>query len=191
MLAYALAHLLAVQSSIYDFTVERADGSQVQLDEYRSPVALVVNTASKCGFTPHYKGLQELYERFGPKGLQVLAFPCGQFFSQEFETNEEIQNFVKTNYGVTFPVFAKVDVNGAGASPLFTFLKEGTNGDAVAPAPWAPKGPGEERDVQWNFSKFLVVKGLPKRRYDFTVEPSVIAADIEAVLADLGGKDEL
>jgi len=105
--------------SIYDFSVDDIHGKKVALDKYKDKVMLIVNTASKCGFTPQYKGLEELYEKFHGKGLEVLGFPCNQFGSQEPGTEAEIAQFCELNYGVTFPMFAKVDVNGSSAAPLY------------------------------------------------------------------------
>jgi len=141
-----LARVGSCDGSIFDFTALNAAKQEVSLREFRAPVTLVVNTASECGFTSHYKGLQELFERFGGD-LQILAFPCNQFGQQEPKGDEAVQAFVKSSYGVTFPVLGKVEVNGASAHPLFSYLKEKTDG-AVAPAPWAKSGPGQERDVQ-------------------------------------------
>ncbi|KAJ1630705.1 thioredoxin-like protein [Pavlovales sp. CCMP2436] len=176
-----LARVGSCDGSIFDFTALNAAKQEVSLREFRAPVTLVVNTASECGFTSHYKGLQELFERFGGD-LQILAFPCNQFGQQEPKGDEAVQAFVKSSYGVTFPVLGKVEVNGASAHPLFSYLKEKTDG-AVAPAPWAKSGPGQERDVQWNFSKFLCdSEGVPIKRYDFSVEPSALVPDIEAAI---------
>ena len=110
-------------ASIYDFTVNDIKGKAVRLDRYKGKVMLIVNTASKCGFTPQYKGLEELYEKFHGKGLEVLGFPCNQFGSQEPGSEKEIAQFCELNYGVTFPMFEKVDVNGEKAAPLYKYLK--------------------------------------------------------------------
>ena len=110
--------------TIYDFTVTAANGHDIPLSDYKGKVLLIANTASKCGFTPQYEGLQELYDQYGKDAFMVLAFPCNQFASQEPGTDEEIQNFCKLNYGVTFPVMSKIDVNGDNAHPLFQYLKE-------------------------------------------------------------------
>ena len=129
---------------IYDFTVTTATGDLQPLESYRGEVLLIVNTASKCGFTPQYKGLQQLYEEFHDQGFRILGFPCNQFASQEPGTNEEIQQFCQTNYQVTFPVFAKIDVNGASADPLYKYLTQS-----------APGVLGTEA-IKWNFTKFLI-----------------------------------
>lgn len=138
-------------SSIYDFSVTKAGGSEVSLSDFKSPVTLIVNTASQCGFTAQYGGLQALYTKF-PGKLEILAFPCNGFFAQEPGDDASIQAFVKDTYGVTFNVFAKTDVNGPSAHPLFDYLKEMTSADPVGLASWAPAAAGRERDVQWNFS---------------------------------------
>src|SRR6187431_2415661 len=131
-------------ASLYDITVDDIHGKPVKLAKYKGKVLLIVNTASECGFTPQYKGLEELYEKLHGKGLEVLGFPCNQFGGQEPGTDTEIAQFCELNYGVSFPMFAKVDVNGADASPLFKYLK------AEAP------GMLGSEIVKWNFTKFLV-----------------------------------
>ncbi|MCL6442490.1 MAG: glutathione peroxidase [Alicyclobacillus sp.] len=157
--------------SIYDFTVTTASGEERTLRDYEGQVLLVVNTASKCGFTPQYKGLQELYERFSGRGFSVLAFPCNQFGNQEPGTNDEIQEFCHVNYGVTFPVFAKVEVNGERTHPLFSYLKRSVPGIL-----------GSE-SIKWNFTKFLVNReGEVVSRYAPQTTPEDIAPDIEKLL---------
>ena len=158
-------------SAITEFTVKAADGSDASLEAYRGTVLLIVNTASKCGFTPQYEGLEALHRRFGSQGFEVLAFPCNQFGAQEPGDAAEIANFCTLTYDVTFPVFAKIDVNGAGANPLFERLK------ADAPGLMGSKA------VKWNFTKFLVDRdGRTVRRYAPTTKPEDLAADIEALL---------
>ena len=131
---------------------------------------LIVNTASKCGLTPQFKGLQELYDQYQEKGLEILGFPCGQFNDQEFNDIGETTQFCQMNYGVSFPMFAKIDVNGAQADPLFAFLKE-------------QKGGVLTKDIKWNFTKFLVDgNGQVVKRYAPTTEPSKIEKDIENLL---------
>jgi glutathione peroxidase len=157
--------------SIYDFSVDDIHGKKVALDKYKDKVMLIVNTASKCGFTPQYKGLEELYEKFHGKGLEVLGFPCNQFGSQESGTEEEIGEFCQVNYGVSFPMFAKIDVNGKDAHPLFVWLKDEKKGLLGG-------------KIKWNFTKFLVGRdGQVIDRYAPTTEPKDIADDIRAALA--------
>ena len=134
-------------ASIYDFTVNDIHGKPVKLDRYRGKVMLVVNTASECGFTPQYKGLEAMYEKLHDKGLEVLGFPCNQFGGQEPGSEKEIAQFCELNYGVTFPMFAKVDVNGNNTAPLYKFLKSEKPGLLGSEA------------IKWNFTKFLVDRG--------------------------------
>ena len=157
--------------NIYDFTATSIGGRETSLEEYRGQAILVVNTASKCGFTPQYKGLEKLYEDYADKGLVVLGFPCDQFGHQEPGSEGEIEEFCQLNYGVTFPMFAKIEVNGDNAHPLYKWLrtvKTGLMGSRI----------------KWNFTKFLVDReGNPIKRYGSTTKPEKIAADIEKVLA--------
>ena len=158
-------------ASIYDFTVSDIQGKPVKLDRYRNKVMLVVNTASQCGFTPQYKGLEALYENLHGKGLEILGFPCNQFGAQEPGSEEEIASFCEINYGVTFPMFAKIDVNGDDAAPLYKFLKKAKLGLLGSEA------------IKWNFTKFLVDKdGNVVERYAPNAEPASIAPDIEKLL---------
>jgi glutathione peroxidase len=131
-------------TTLHDFTVDDIGGTPVKLDRYKGKVLLVVNTASKCGFTPQYKGLEALYRKFRDRGLEVLGFPCNQFGSQEPGSEAEIATFCETNYDVTFPMFAKIDVNGDAAAPLYRFLKHAKPGLLGTEA------------IKWNFTKFLV-----------------------------------
>jgi glutathione peroxidase len=157
--------------NIYDFTATTSNGVQQALRSYEGQVLLIVNTASKCGFTPQYKGLQELHEQFNGKGFSVLAFPCNQFANQEPGANDEIQAFCSTNYDVTFPVFAKVDVNGPETHPLFEYLKRSAPGILHSEA------------IKWNFTKFLVNRnGEVVERYAPKTVPSAIAKDIEKLI---------
>lgn len=159
------------QSSIYDFTVRDIKGNEQGMDAYRGKVLLIVNTASKCGFTPQFEGLQQLYKDLHGQGLEVLGFPCNQFMNQDPGTEEAISQFCSLNYGVDFPMFAKVEVNGEGAHPLYKFLKKEARGLM-----------GSEK-VKWNFTKFLVDRsGRVVRRYPPTAKPESIRADIEALL---------
>lgn len=160
-------------SSVTDFDVKLPDGSQTSLAQYRGKVLLIVNTASKCGFTPQYAGLEALYKQFAAQGLEVLAFPCNQFGGQEPGDAAEIGAFCETNYGVSFPLFAKIDVNGPDADPLFDFLKANATGVL-----------GTE-GIKWNFTKFLVRRnGTVFNRYGSMTKPEELIADIQALLAD-------
>ncbi|MBD0383093.1 glutathione peroxidase [Paenibacillus sedimenti] len=157
--------------SLYDIKVQKITGESKSLSDYRGKVLLFVNTASACGLTPHYKGLQSLYEQYQDRGLVVLGFPCNQFAGQEPGTNEEIQSFCELNYNVTFPLFAKVDVKGDHAHPLFTYLVNHT------PEPY------HTGDIEWNFVKFLVdASGNIVKQYSASTEPAAIASDIEELL---------
>lgn len=158
-------------TGITDFAVTGADGAAVSLDRWAGQVLLIVNTASKCGFTPQYEGLEALHRRYANRGFAVLGFPCNQFGAQEPGDAAEIARFCSLTYDVTFPLFAKIDVNGDGADPLFTRLK------ADAPGLLGSKA------IKWNFTKFLVDRaGKVIRRYAPTTKPEQIAADIEALL---------
>ena len=158
-------------SGIADFTVKAADGSPIDMARYAGRVLLIVNTASKCGFTPQYAGLEALHRKFADRGFEVLGFPCNQFGAQEPGDAAEIANFCSLTYDVTFPVFAKIDVNGAAADPLFERLK------TAAPGVLGSKA------IKWNFTKFLVDRsGQVVRRYAPTTKPEDLAADIEALL---------
>lgn len=158
-------------TTIADFTVETNDGGTLDLAEKQGKVLLIVNTASACGFTPQYEGLQKLQEQFGDRGFEVLGFPSNQFGAQEPGSNEEIAEFCSANYGVTFPLMAKVDVNGDDAAPLYKWLRE------------EAKGLMGTKSIKWNFTKFLVDReGEVVRRYPPTVTPAAIAGDIEALL---------
>ena len=160
-------------NTIYDFTAKAIDGNEQSLRDYEGKALLVVNVASECGLTPHYTGLQELHGKFSGRGFTVLGFPCNQFGAQEPGTEADIKSFCETTYGVTFPMFAKIEVNGADRHPLYAFL----TGQQTA-----PEGPG---DIQWNFAKFLVDRsGAVVARFAPPTEPAseeVIAA-IEQVL---------
>ncbi|MGA1798065.1 glutathione peroxidase [Sphingomonas sp. 4RDLI-65] len=158
-------------TAITDFTVKTADGTAVSLEPYSGKVLLIVNTASKCGFTPQYDGLEALHRDYAERGFEVLAFPCNQFGGQEPGDAAEIANFCTLTYDVTFPVFAKVDVNGAGADPLFERLK------SEAPGVLGSKA------IKWNFTKFLVDRdGTVVDRYAPTTKPDDIRKDIEKLL---------
>ena len=162
--------------SIYAFKVKDAQGKEKAVAEYRGKVILIVNTASKCGFTPQYAGLQELYHTFHSQGLEILAFPCDQFGHQEPGSNEEIQQFCQRNYGVTFPVFSKIEVNGSGADPLYKYLTELKPG---------PKG----GDIQWNFTKFLIDQdGNVLERFEPEIKPEALAPIIKRRLTQSFGQ---
>ncbi|KKK36333.1 glutathione peroxidase [Mesobacillus campisalis] len=157
-------------ATVYDFKVKTANGSEKSLSDYEGKVLLVVNTASKCGLTPQFKGLQELYEKYRDQGLEILGFPCDQFNNQEFANIEETTQFCQANYGVSFPIFAKVDVNGVSTEPLFKFLKEQKNG-LLSPR------------IKWNFTKFLIDKnGSVVGRYAPTTEPSKLEEELVKLL---------
>ena len=159
-------------TSVYDFTATPISGKPVPLKRFKDKVLLIVNTASACGFTPQFGGLEELHQTWGPKGLVVLGFPCNQFGSQDPGSNDEIASFCQLNYGVSFPMMAKIDVNGADATPLYRWLA------AEAPGLLGSKA------IKWNFTKFLVGKdGQVVRRYAPQDAPSKLAGDIEAALA--------
>lgn len=157
--------------SIYEIPVQTADGESKSLAEYRGQVMLIVNTASKCGFTPQYKGLESLYRKYAAQGFVVLGFPCNQFGAQEPGDIAEIQKFCSLTYDVTFPLFAKIDVNGSGASPLFRYLKS------------AAKGLLGSEAIKWNFTKFLVDRhGMVLGRYAPSTTPENLEKDVEAAL---------
>ncbi len=157
-------------TSFYDFKVKTISGTDVSLSAYKGKVVLVVNTASKCGLTPQYEGLEDLYQQYGAEGFVILAFPCNQFLGQEPGTAEEIQEFCTTKYNVTFPLFEKVKVNGDDTHPLYVFLKtkqalEGKN------------------DIRWNFEKFLIDrKGNVVKRFSPKTKPEDLKTDIKALL---------
>lgn len=160
-----------MSTSFHTFSVKNASGESVSLKNFEGQVVLVVNVASKCGFTPQYKGLQELYDKFKDQGFNIVGFPCNQFGSQEPGSNQEIQQFCELNYGVSFPVMAKVDVNGATADPVYKWLKES-----------APGLLGTEM-IKWNFTKFLIGKdGQVIKRYGPQEEPKSLMEDIENAL---------
>ncbi|KXU93454.1 glutathione peroxidase [Caballeronia megalochromosomata] len=161
----------AATDGIYRFSAEALDGATVSLDTYRDKVLLIVNTASECGFTPQYKGLQEVYEQFAGRGFEVLGFPCNQFGKQEPGDAGEIGAFCEKNYGVTFPMFAKIEVNGSNAHPLYKYLKDKEPGLLGIEA------------IKWNFTKFLVDRnGKVIKRYAPQTKPESITGDIEKLL---------
>lgn len=160
-----------MNNTIYQFTAINNTGESVELANYQGKVMLIVNTASDCGFTPQYKGLQTLYQQHQAEGLEILAFPCNQFKQQESGSDEEIKQFCDLQFNIKFPLFSKIDVNGDNAHPLFTYLKQS------APGLLGSKG------IKWNFTKFLVNrKGEVVKRYAPTTKPEDIEADILKLL---------
>jgi glutathione peroxidase len=158
-------------TSIYDFKAASLDGAEVSLDEYRGKVLLIVNTASRCGFTPQYQGLETLYRRYRDRGLVILGFPCNQFGAQEPGSAEEIRSFCTMNYEVSFPMFAKIEVNGENTDPLFKYLKA------------QAKGILGSTSIKWNFTKFLVNRqGEVAGRYGSATRPENLTAAIESLL---------
>lgn len=158
--------------SIYNFTVTSISGEESSLEQFKGKVILIVNTASKCGLTPQYKGLQDLYEQYHDQGFEILGFPCNQFGGQEPGTHAEIQEFCQVNYAVTFPLFSKIDVNGPNTDPLYQYLKGQQQGDVV-----------ENTDIQWNFTKFLVDQnGQLVKRFEPKETPAEIEPEISRLL---------
>ena len=163
----------AKMTGIFQIDLSTIDGGQIALAEYRNKVLLIVNVASKCGFTSQYDGLEQLYRKYKNKDFVVLGFPCNQFGDQEPGTEAEIQNFCRMNYGVTFPMFAKIEVNGKNAHPLYSFLKK------ECPANQ------KDNDIKWNFTKFLIDRrGKVQKRYPPSTTPSELEADVEKLLED-------
>ena len=159
-------------STVYDFSATSISGKPVKLDQFKGKPLLIVNTASACGFTPQFAGLEDLHKTYGGKGLVVLGFPCNQFGAQDKGSNGEIAEFCQLNYGVSFPMMEKIDVNGTGQHPLYQWLS------AAAPGLLGSKA------IKWNFTKFLVGKdGAVVKRYAPTDTPASMAKDIEAALA--------
>ncbi|WP_240222183.1 glutathione peroxidase [Rheinheimera hassiensis] len=158
-------------ANVHQYKVKDASGNEIDLSQYRGKVLLVVNTASQCGFTPQYKELEQLHQKYKDKGLVILAFPCNQFGGQEPGSDNEIQQFCELNYGVSFPVMAKLAVNGPDASPLFEHLKD------------SARGLMKTRAIKWNFTKFLINKqGDVVKRYAPRTKPASIAASVEDLL---------
>lgn len=161
-------------TTIYDFIVKGNNGQDVDLSQYQGQVLLIVNTASKCGFTPQYKGLEYLYQKYKDEGLVILGFPCNQFANQEPAADVEIASFCELNYGVTFPLMKKVDVNGKEAAPIFQFLKKKARGFLFS-------------GIKWNFTKFLIDRdGQTVKRFSPISKPESLEADILKMI--LGGK---
>ena len=158
-------------STIYEFTADNMDGTSKDFRDYKDQVLLVVNTASKCGFTPQFEGLETLYQQYKDQGLTVIGFPCNQFGSQDPGSNDEIGAFCQKNYGVSFPMMSKIDVNGKNAHPIFNWLKD-------------QKGGLLTDGVKWNFTKFLIGRdGQVIDRYAPTTKPDAIKADVDKALA--------
>jgi glutathione peroxidase-family protein len=162
----------AVEPDFYSFKVKKSDNSEQSMADFKDKVVLVVNVASRCGFTPQYAGLEELYKKYHDQGLVIVGFPCNQFAGQEPGSNEEIQKFCKTNYGVEFPVMAKIDVNGDKTDPLYVWLKKQASGTLGTEA------------IKWNFTKFLVDrKGKVLERFASANKPETMTTAIEKALA--------
>lgn len=171
MCAINFAVRFYMNNNIYQFSANNNLGELVPLSTYQGKVMLLVNTASACGFTPQYQGLQALYQQYQAKGLEILAFPCNQFGKQEKGDDSEIKQFCDLNFNISFPLFSKVDVNGENAHPLFDYMKN--------------EAPGllGSKSIKWNFTKFLVNnQGKVVKRYSPTTKPADIASDIEAML---------
>ena len=168
---FIASFLGAKEMNIYDISVKTIDGQAITLDKYQDKVMLIVNVASKCGFTYQYEGLEKLHEKYASKGLSVLGFPCNQFLQQEPGTEKEIQEFCSLTFGVKFDMFSKIDVNGANTHPLYTYLKKHSTGFMGTDV------------IKWNFTKFLVDRnGNVINRYAPSTEPKKIEADIVKLL---------
>ncbi|MCR9155443.1 MAG: glutathione peroxidase [Bacteroidetes bacterium] len=158
------------EATLYSFQAKNLKGESVNLSDYKGKTLLIVNTASKCGLTPQYEGLEELYQKYQSEGLEILGFPCNQFGAQEPGTASDIESFCAVNYGVSFPMFEKIEVNGRGAHPLFKYLKKELPGTLT-------------NAIKWNFTKFLIAAdGQPLKRYAPTTEPSNIEVDLKAAI---------
>jgi len=159
-----------MSENFYDYEAQDVKGKIHSMDEYKGKTVLIINTASKCGFTPQYDGLQKIYEEYKDQGLEILGFPCDQFANQEPGSNEEIAQFCKLNFGVTFPLYSKIDVNGPETHPLYKYLKK--------------KKPGLlGGNIKWNFTKFLInSQGEPVKRYAPTVKPEDLIKDVLKVM---------
>ena len=160
-----------MSSNVYDFSCSTSGGDDTPLADYRGKVLLVVNTASKCGLTPQFAGLEEMYEKYRERGLEILGFPCNQFGKQDPGSNEEITEFCQLNYGVSFPMFGKIEVNGSGTDPLYQHLKK------AAPGALGTRG------IKWNFTKFLINRdGEVLKRFAPATTPAQIEKEIERLL---------
>ena len=161
--------------TVYDFKARTIDGRDVSLAEYKGKVLLIVNVASRCGFTPQFRGLEELHEQFGKNGFEVLGLPCNQFGNQEPGSEADIKGFCDLQFGIRFPLFSKIEVNGPGAHPLYEFLKKSKPGVL-----------GTKR-IKWNFTKFLIDRnGRPIKRYSPQTTPTAIEKDVQAALQKRG-----
>jgi glutathione peroxidase len=159
-----------MKENFYQFTARSLQGKEVSMDTFKGKVVLVVNTASKCGFTPQYEGLESIYLRYRDKGLVILGFPCNQFGNQEPGTEKEISEGCLVNYGVSFPMFSKIEVNGDNAHPIYKYLKERLRGVLG-------------KNIKWNFTKFLIdTNGIPVKRFSPSVVPEKMVKDIEKLL---------
>jgi glutathione peroxidase len=159
-----------MEDNFYKFSALSLRGNEISMDAYRDRVILVVNTASKCGLTPQYEGLEKLYEKYKDLGLVILGFPCNQFGNQEPGSEKEIAEGCLINYGVTFPMFSKVDVNGKNAHPIFKYLKSKLHGIIL-------------KRIKWNFTKFLIdANGIPVKRYAPSTKPEKLTGDIEKLI---------
>ncbi len=178
--------------NVYDFTVKDNKGQEVSLSKWKGKVLLIVNTATKCGLTPQYEGLESLYKKYKDKGFEILDFPCNQFLNQAPGTDEEITQFCTLNFGTTFPRFVKIDVNGPNADPLYVWLKEQApedeeNEDSLAFEEKVKNLQPIEKasDIKWNFGKFLIDKsGNVYKRYSPGYKPELLEDDIEKLLAE-------
>jgi len=183
-----------MDKNIYDFTAENIKGEEISLSDYRGELVLIVNTASKCGFTPQYDGLEKLYQKYKDRGFVILGFPANQFLAQEPGSNDQIASFCRLNYGVTFPLFAKTDVRGEKAHPIFRFLTEAAPFEGFETSKESGRmirGVVEEHypenldgnDIKWNFTKFLISRdGSEIRRFEPTVTPEELDPLIDAAL---------
>ena len=159
-----------MKKSIYNFAAETISGKKISLKDYKGKVVLIVNTASKCGFTPQYGGLEKLYKKYQRRGFVILGFPCNQFGNQEPGTSQEIKSVCFLNYGVTFQMFSKVEVNGKNAHPLFLYLQKSLSGFLT-------------NKIKWNFTKFLIDReGNPVKRFGSNIKPKQLERDIEKLL---------
>jgi len=159
-----------MSKNVYEFNYNQLDGKEVSLSKFKGKAILIVNTASFCGLTYHYTGLEELYQKYKERGLVIIGFPCNQFGKQEPGSSEEIKDFCKLNYNITFPMSTKVDVNGKNAHPLFKYLKSELKGKL-------------NNNIKWNFTKFLIdPDGVPFKRFGSTIEPEIISSSIDEVL---------